>query len=381
MSKAGQELDQGDPQGAQEQQAQAESQLAQAEEALEEEKKRLLQRLNERDLSKLQEKQKELEKKTEDLAKQIQESAEKSEQEEAQARKRAARRLQQAQESQQQASQSMGQQDEQQAEENQEQALKELEEARKELEKKEQEYANLQQEEELYSMVEMLDEVIRIQEEVNKQVRALDAIKVEKGALGRRDKGRLMGLARVEDRVREEVAKVKGLLEQESAVVYAYQMKSVDADIEEIQRQLRDFESGEITQDLQADVLARLVRLREALNQERKRRDKEEQKQEEQEQQQQQGKKRLIPPLAELKMLRQMQEDVNGRTRGLYDALRASGQKDLNRVQKRLLSRVVTQQGNIRDLLEAMNDVLKQQAQQGAEADKAEGDEKKEEGK
>ena len=34
--------------------------------------------------------------------------------------------------------------------------------------------------------------------------------------------------------------------------------------------------------------------------------------------------RRLIPPLAELKLLREMQSEINGRTKKLYDAARAN---------------------------------------------------------
>ena len=76
--------------------------------------------------------------------------------------------------------------------------------------------------------------------------------------------------------------------------------------------------------------------------------------------------RKLVPPLAELKMLREMQIEVNGRTRNLYNALKASEADELNRVQERLLQRVTSQQANIRELLVQLNESLTEMAQQGA---------------
>jgi len=154
------------------------------------------------------------------------------------------------------------------------------------------------------------------------------------------------------------------MLEAERAVVYAYQMKAAGLDLQAIQQLLREFDPGPETQGLQRDVLDRLTTLRKALDRELKRREDEDKQQQQQQQQQQNGKPRLVPPLAELKMLRGMQMDVNDRTRGLYDALQASGTKDLNRVQKRILQRVTSSQGNIRELLSELNEALMEQAQQ-----------------
>ncbi len=76
-----------------------------------------------------------------------------------------------------------------------------------------------------------------------------------------------------------------------------------------------------------------------------------------------------MPPIAELKMLREMQEEVNNRTRNLYDALEASGDDELNPLQQRILRRLTSAQTNIRELLQSMNDTLMEQAQGAAGGD------------
>ena len=69
-----------------------------------------------------------------------------------------------------------------------------------------------------------------------------------------------------------------------------------------------------------------------------------------------------------------MQEDVNKRTRNLYNALRDAKDGKLNRVQQRLLSRLTDGQGNIRELLQELNENLSQQAQQAAGGGEGEGE-------
>ena len=71
----------------------------------------------------------------------------------------------------------------------------------------------------------------------------------------------------------------------------------------------------------------------------------------------------MVPPIAELKMLRDMQGKVNKRTQSLYDALQASKRTELNRVQQRILQRVTSAQENIHGLLEELNQALTEQAE------------------
>src|SRR5262249_42608672 len=118
------------------------------------------------------------------------------------------------------------------------------------------------------------------------------------------------------------------------------------------------------------DVLKNLTDLRKALDSEIKRRD-EQKKQPQQQQQQQKGQqtRRLVPPIAELKMLRNMQVEVNQRTKELYDAATVTDGK-LTTVQQRMLARLTNHQSNIRDVLSKMNDALSE----GQPGDKKDGD-------
>src|SRR5439155_12455096 len=64
--------------------------------------------------------------------------------------------------------------------------------------------------------------------------------------------------------------------------------------------------------------------------------------------------RRLVPALAELKMLKGMQEDVRRQTGDLNEAIKLSGGEP-NSMQRELLQRLSTRQGNLADLLDQMN--------------------------
>ena len=148
-------------------------------------------------------------------------------------------------------------------------------------------------------------------------------------------------------------------------------ISSARVDMQESARRLASLDTDEVTQLIQKEVLAALNRLKDALKQERRKREKEKKEDKKKKnEQKQQSVRRLIPPLAELKLLREMQIDVHKRTQKLYDAAKAND-GDLDMIQQRLLQRLTNKQGNIRDVLKKMNDVLEEQARKREAAKKA----------
>jgi hypothetical protein len=215
-------------------------------------------------------------------------------------------------------------------------------------------------------MREVLDTTIQAQSELNKETRALDVERIDKGGITRPQRSKLRELASKEDGLRGEIEKVRALLEQEEAQVYAFVLRNTQADMAEISRRLgADFDPAETTQQYERDVLKNLTDLRKGFDHELKRRDDEKKDQQNKQQQPppggQQGaqKKRLVPPLAELKMLREMQIDVNTRTKDLYDALQVAPKP--NAVQRKLMERLTNSQTDIRGVLDKMNTTLQQQ--------------------
>ena len=66
----------------------------------------------------------------------------------------------------------------------------------------------------------------------------------------------------------------------------------------------------------------------------------------------------LIPPLAELKMIRTLQGEVNDKTRKLDSQLRASKRRRLGDEQKARVSRLARKQGNIAKITKQLSDQL-----------------------
>ena len=92
-----------------------------------------------------------------------------------------------------------------------------------------------------------------------------------------------------------------------------------------------DWQSGDRVQALQQDVEQSLAWLTESLAQEKQRRQQEQQQQQQGQQQQQQAQNRLVPDVAELKLLRRMGVDVTEeieRLRILHPEIEEGGEVD-----------------------------------------------------
>ncbi len=149
------------------------------------------------------------------------------------------------------------------------------------------------------------------------------------------------------DRAGELAEKLRG---EQQIWVFAQRLDDARIDMEEIVRLLQAHDPGRYTQQLQNDVARVLVEMKEAFEREHRQR-------------QQQGgeqsppgpqRRRLVPPLAELKMLRAMQEQLMRDTKDLDDAIQLQGGEP-NEFQKRMLRRLAVRQGNLADALDRMN--------------------------
>jgi hypothetical protein len=83
-------------------------------------------------------------------------------------------------------------------------------------------------------------------------------------------------------------------------------------DMEQVAERLADTKVDDITIGIEEDIIAALEELIEALQKAQK--DLEEQQQQQQQQQQQEGEQPLVDQIAELKMIKALQERVNKRT-------------------------------------------------------------------
>ncbi|WP_339729900.1 hypothetical protein [uncultured Gimesia sp.] len=262
---------------------------------------------------------------------------------------------QQGQQSQQQKSQQQGQQSQSQEGKNQqsqkqeqqtpgreqiEQARKEMEKAIEELEKKQKEAASKHQDEAIQKLAEAkekLEEMLRqLREEERELMLAAMEARLQKilaqqkrvyaGTLSigqvpekertSRHTARAVQLSREESLIRLEIEKAILLIKDEgSSVAFSEALSQVQEDVQTVAYRLNRTQVGELTQEIEKDIVSALEEMIEALQKEM---EKSEEEKKQQQQQQQQGSpqdKALIDMLAEIKMLRSLQFRVNKRTR------------------------------------------------------------------
>ena len=154
------------------------------------------------------------------------------------------------------------------------------------------------------------------QEGVNNGTLAIHAVPVDTRT--DRHRNRAVEIARNEDEISLLAAKALTLLREEgSSVAFPEAIEQIREDMLTVARRLERVEVGEITQNIEQDIVEGLKEIIEALQKElEKQKDKKQQQQQQQEQQQQQQ-QGLVNKLAELKMLRSLQYRVNRRTRQL----------------------------------------------------------------
>ena len=153
------------------------------------------------------------------------------------------------------------------------------------------------------------------QEAVNNGTAAIHAVPADKRT--DRHRNRSVELARNEDEISLLAAKALTLLKEEgSSVAFPEAVEQIRDDILTVARRLERVDVGEITQNIEQDIVEGLKEIIEALQKEQEKlKDKKQQPQQQQEQQQQQ--QGLVNKLAELKMLRSLQYRVNRRTKQL----------------------------------------------------------------
>jgi hypothetical protein len=155
------------------------------------------------------------------------------------------------------------------------------------------------------------------QEAVNNATLAIHAVTEESRT--DRHRNRSVELARNEEEISLLAAKALTLLKEEgSSVAFPEAIEQIREDMLTVARRLERVDVGEITQNIEQDIVEGLKEIIEALQKElEKMKDKKQQQQQQQEQQQQQQQQGLVNKLAELKMLRSLQYRVNRRTKQL----------------------------------------------------------------
>ena len=200
------------------------------------------------------------------------------------------------------------------ASDNQDQALADLLKAKEKLE----EILRQLREEERAMVLAALEarfrDMLLRQEAVNNGTIGIHAVPLDKRS--DRHRNRSVELARNEDEISLLAAKALTLLREEgSSVAFPEAVEQIRDDMLTVARRLERADVGEITQNIEQDIVESLREILEALQKElEKLKDKKDQPPQQQQQQQQQPPP-LVNKLAELKMLRSLQYRVNRRTK------------------------------------------------------------------
>ncbi len=221
------------------------------------------------------------------------------------------------------------------AEEQTERTEQQIREALQDLAEEEQKYQDLRQEELLFRIAEELEEMVTAHREQRRLTEEIDASLAGRNRPSRSDRIRLRNIAREEETLGTRAGEIATAIEAEAALVFAEVLRSAEKDLAAIARSLSEaggFATGERVQALQQDVETGLVWLQDALREELQRRQDEQQQEQQQQQQQQQDqqpqKEPLVPNVAELKLLRQLEVDLLERVEfllELYPELREPG--------------------------------------------------------
>jgi hypothetical protein len=233
------------------------------------------------------------------------------------------------------------------ASDREQEAEKALDQAKREIHEKQREYLKLKEEENLFRIKEELERMSKAQIDVNAKTEELDAYRVKNGNLSRSQLLKdLPKLQSSEDELHRDTDGVKAKLEAEGAAVYLWVLETIGQDLGRVGDLLKDNDTGELTRSIQGDVSRNYEALLDALKEDL---DKKKNQQQQQGDQSPSGqpKNRIVSHLAEIRMLKRMQEDVKNRLdRFAHQA--HDGQMDES--DRAVLDRILHQQGSIREV-------------------------------
>ncbi len=330
--------------------------LAAAQKALKEEG---LKRLRRHDLESLASRQDEVRKEAENLARELGQGAEA-------ALRRAGNRVGRAGGQMGRASKSFKSGQAGEGAKAQDRAIEELTKAEQDLTREEHDLERLRQEQELTDMLGLLVTGRDRQREIVREITACEEARDARGRLPRSKRMLAQKLAREERKIITDVGQVRDRLAREKAQVWAFVADDIIGDMEQVREALAGEDTGPFTQLLARETVEKMDELLQSLKEQRSQR----------RQQQQQGmaQTRLIPPVAEAKMLKKMQQDINARTEAL-DRAKTANDGELNETMVRQLTRLALRQGSLATLTKKVaRDLFKLVTEEAEGGDEGEAD-------
>lgn len=347
QQSATQQLGVGDPAGAMQAQEQAAASLQEALQQLRQERARV-EAMNEDSNAGLAEQQDDTNEQTGQLGQQMQQSSQAQAQEVQQAKQG----MQAAQGAMSQASQNLNQKQPDEASPRQQEAIEKLQQSREELQKRidalRDEAVNAQ----LAQLELLFKNMLERQQIASAGTRDLDARRAaNEGRLARADRLVLGRLAKDETGLAETAAEAEALLvEDGTSIVFKSIVGNLRTALENVAELMGDQRTGEFVQGAQVEIEATLEELIAALE------NAQDSPNENQQQQNADGspnnrEQSLLPPAAELKLLRLSQLRINRQTRAFAGELAS---KPIDAMLERQFDDVAAAQGGIRDMAREM---------------------------
>lgn len=249
-----------------------------------------------------------------------------------------------------QAQQKMDADDAEAAQQNQEEALKNLDQAEQELAQARREAEEQLAQEQFAKMSDLIKSLAERQAKMIEETVGYEKKKTDKGSLTMPQKAGVRGLAFVEDGLKQETVELAERMD-DGVPVFSLVLKKAAGSMGKASDSLQQLETGQPTQKEEKSAAERLQQLVDSLQPDKPKDGQQQQQQQQQgeQQQQQQQEGDGIPNLAQLKMIKRLQTEINART-GEYDKMVQAGQKLTNAEQADLES-LKGDQGRLADLL------------------------------
>ncbi len=360
MSRAEGQLRQSAPQPAGAEQAQAESALQDLAEMLE--KKTAEAAAQKSDSMSPEEKaskydelagqQKELEERTRDLMKRLRELPD----------KKPLSSLSQAADNMNSASSELDNQQGDMAEQDEEDAQKYLERALQQMKQEKQKYQSIQQQEVLFRVLQELEELKKEQDSINTTTVDFDLERAGSPSLRRSQKKKLRDLAGREDSIRDRTVTVKEKIEEDGSTVFNWVLDRNRDDLDEVVEALKQYQSDAVVQTIQKDISVRFEELIASMREEIKRR---QNAPTGEPQESPNAQPPLIPPVAELIMIKTMEEGAQRRLEEFIIDNPDIDEKGANPIERELLKRLASEHAAITELFQEILTRFQSEAQSG----------------
>jgi hypothetical protein len=204
----------------------------------------------------------------------------------------------------------LGEQNPEEAEMDEEEAKKYLEKAMKKLVQEETKYQNIRQQEVLFRVQQALEDLKAEQDAITGETAEFDTARAGARRLTRLQRKTLRNLSVREQEVQSKTVEIKEKIEEDDATVFSWVLDRNIQDLDEVTEHLQRQRSDPLVQNIQRDIADRFAELIDAMKLELKRRGEAEMQEGGESDESGSQRNALIPPVAELLMIKKMEENA-----------------------------------------------------------------------